>query len=190
MHKPVHAIEIFLQPGDLYFGDRDNRIRTVLGSCVSLTFWHPKLLVGGMCHYMLPNRSLERRQASDLPLDGRYADEAIEMLTKEINAVGVPHREYEVKLFGGGNMFPDRSNPVSNVGIKNVDTARQLVKNNGFNCVAEHLGGDGHRNIIFDVWSGSVWVKHAAIARQEITVPKANKTTQIQDRRIACLAFA
>ena len=99
MNKPSQAIEIFLQPGDLYFGDRDNRIRTVLGSCVSLTFWHPKLLVGGMCHYMLPNRSLERRTASDLPLDGRYADEAIELLTKEINLAGVPHREYEVKLF-------------------------------------------------------------------------------------------
>jgi chemotaxis protein CheD len=74
MHKPVHVIEIFLQPGDLYFGDRDNRIRTVLGSCVSLTFWNPNLLVGGMCHYMLPSRSQERRMSGDLPLDGRYAD--------------------------------------------------------------------------------------------------------------------
>ena len=190
MNKPSQAIEIFLQPGDLYFGDRDNRIRTVLGSCVSLTFWHPGLLVGGMCHYMLPNRSLERRTASDLPLDGRYADEAIEMLTKEINAVGVPHREYEVKLLGGGNMFPDRSNPVSNVGIKNVETARQLVKKHGYNCVAEHLGGDGHRNIIFDVWSGDVWVKHAVIARQEVSLAKRVNNNQIRDRRIACLAFA
>ena len=190
MHKPSQAMEIFLQPGDLYFGDRDNRIRTVLGSCVSLTFWHPNLLVGGMCHYMLPNRSLERRTASDLLWDGRYADEALVMMDKEINAIGVPHREYEVKLFGGGNMFPDRSNPTNNVGVRNVDTARQLVKNYGYNCVAEHLGGEGHRNIIFDVWSGDVWVKHAVIARAEVTIPKADKAIQIPDRRIACLAFA
>jgi hypothetical protein len=40
----------------------------------------------------------------------RYADEAIEIMTKEINAVGAPHREYVVKMFGGGNMFPDRCN--------------------------------------------------------------------------------
>jgi chemotaxis protein CheD len=190
MHKPAHVVEIFLQPGDLYFGNQDNRIRTVLGSCVSLTFWHPNLLVGGMCHYMLPNRSQERRKAGDLPLDGRYADEAIEKMTGDINTVGVPHREYEVKLFGGGNMFPERSNPVSNVGIKNVDTARQLVKKHGFNCVAEHLGGEGHRNIIFDIWSGHVWVKHAVIARKEVIQPKAEKNILIQDRRIACLAFA
>jgi chemotaxis protein CheD len=189
MHKPAHTIEFFLQPGDLYFGDRDSRIRTVLGSCVSLTFWHPNLLVGGMCHYMLPNRSQEQRKVAGRVLDGRYADEAIEMMTNEINAVGMPHREYEVKLFGGGNMFPDCSNRVSNVGIKNVDTARRLVKKHGFNCVAEHLGGDGHRNVIFNVWSGHVWVKHAVIARKEVTLPKTEKNIQIQDRRIACPAF-
>lgn len=188
MYKPPHVIEIFLQPGDLYFGDRDTRIRTVLGSCVSLTFWHPTLMVGGMCHYMLPNRSQEKRGANAVTLDGRYADEAIVLLTKEIDALGIPHREYQVKLFGGGNMFPERSNPVSNVGIKNADAARQLVSKHGFNCVAEHLGGDGHRNVIFDVWSGHVWVKHALIARQE-SAPKVINNS-IQDRRTMCAVFA
>jgi chemotaxis protein CheD len=167
MRKPPHVIEIFLQPGDLYFGDRDTRIRTVLGSCVSMTFWHRQLLVGGMCHYMLPNRSPKRRTGQAQELDGRYADEAIDMLIKEINAVGAPCREYEVKLFGGGNMFPERSNPVRNVGIQNVEMARKLALRHGFNCVAENLGGDGHRNVIFDVWSGHVWVRHASIGNNK-----------------------
>ena len=184
MDKPAHTIEIFLQPGDLYFGDRSTRIRTVLGSCVSLTFWHPNLLVGGMCHYMLPNRSLEKRGTSGPTLDGRYADEAVEMLSRELDLIGAPHREYMVKLFGGGNMFPDRRNPVNHVGIKNVEIARHLVARHGFNCVAEHLGGDGHRNVIFDVWNGNVWVKHAVIARQ------AQANNQIHDRRMLCDVFA
>lgn len=183
MRKPLHVVEIFLQPGDLYFGDRDTRIRTVLGSCVSLTFWHPALLVGGMCHYMLPNRSQEQRGIGKQTLDGRYADEAIEMLIKEIDSVGVPHREYQVKLFGGGNMFPEHSSPVNNVGIRNVDTARNLVTRHGFNCVAEHLGGDGHRNVIFDIWSGHVWVKHAVIGRQK-------RGNSDEDRRMKCAEFA
>lgn len=194
MQKPEHVIEIFLQPGDLYFGDKDNRIRTVLGSCVSLTFWHPGLLVGGMCHYMLPNRAHERRAASVHELDGRYADEAIEMMSKEINVSGVPHREYQVKLFGGGNMFPERSNPVSHVGRKNVEIARKLVAEHGFNCVAEHLGGDGHRNVIFDVWSGHVWVKHATLARPDKPALKNGKKRerdhQEPDGSMMCVAFA
>ncbi len=184
MRKPPHVIEIFLQPGELYFGDRDTRIRTVLGSCVSLTFWHPQRLVGGMCHYMLPNRKLERRHASNGILDGKYADEAVNLLIREIDALAIPHQEFQVKLFGGGNMFPERGCCNDHVGKKNVDTARALVRKHGFNCVAEHLGGDGHRNIMFDVWSGDVWVKHARLARQ------AKMKNNENDRRLQCASYA
>jgi len=113
-----------------------------------------------MCHYMLPNRSLEQRGCRSVDLDGRYADEAMEMLYKEMNKIGAPRSEYHIKLFGGGNMFPNWTNSYSNIGNKNAETARKLVSNHGLNCVAEHLGGNGHRHIIFDVWSGFVWVKH------------------------------
>lgn len=158
MRKPAQILEIFLQPGELYFGDRNTRIRTVLGSCVSMVFWHPEQLVGGMCHYMLPSADGGR---SGRPLDGRYADEAMALLLREIETVGAPHREYHVKVFGGGDMFANTPKvAASHVGQRNVEAARCLVKEHGFSCVAEHLGGTGHRNVIFDIWSGHVWVKH------------------------------
>ena len=137
---------------------------------------------------MLPSRTQERRSASAQELDGRYADEAITLLAKEIDAAGIPHREYQVKVFGGGNMFPGRTNAESNVGFKNVETARNLVAKHGFNCVAEHLGGYGHRNVIFDVWDGQVWVKHAPISGTDAAV--RNVPGQATDRRIPCAAFA
>jgi len=166
-HKPPHVMEIFLQPGEFYFGDKDTRIRTVLGSCVSITFWHPQLILGGMCHYMLPNRSQERRLKNASDLDGRYADEAIALLLKEMDATGASHREFQVKLFGGGNMFPDRKSLQGHVGSKNIEIARRIVQSHGFNCVSEHLGGEGYRNIIFNVWSGDVWVRHAPVISQD-----------------------
>ncbi len=173
MPKPE---EIFLQPGEHHFGDRNTRIRTILGTCVSLTFWHPILLLGGMCHFMLPSRGEERRRI-DPPLpDGRYADEAIDILLKKIASIGTSHREYQVKLFGGGNMFPSRNG--SHVGMKNVEAARKLVLDHGLNCVAEHLGDCGYRNVIFDISNGNVWVKHAAIL------------TGSEDRRVQCNASA
>lgn len=183
MQKPPHVIEIFLQPGDLYFGDRDTRIRTVLGSCVSLTFWHPGELIGGMCHYMLPSRTFERRKDPSRELDGRYADEAVQMLIHEIASFGISQKEYEVKLFGGGNMFPGRSGARDHVGSKNVESARMLVQKHGFKCVAEHLGGHGHRNVIFDVWSGDVWVKHAVLGNAQDGGCADN------DRRLPCVVF-
>jgi chemotaxis protein CheD len=179
---PLQPLEIFLQPGDCYFGDRDTRIRTVLGSCVSMTFWHPQFAVGGMCHYMLPSREGERRSDGGPRPDGRYADEAMALLMKEIDAIGAPHREYQVKLFGGGNMFPEtRKSSNAHVGQRNVEVARMLVKKHGFVSMAEHLGGIGHRNIIFDVWNGDVWVKHREIVRSDAgeTVAGARKERRL-----------
>ena len=49
--------EIFLNPGEYAFGTELDRIRTILGSCVAVTFWHPGLRLGAMCHYLLPARS-------------------------------------------------------------------------------------------------------------------------------------
>jgi len=46
--KPAHGIEIALQAGELHFGNRNTRIRTLLGSCISITAWHPQLPIGGM----------------------------------------------------------------------------------------------------------------------------------------------
>ena len=157
MRKPPHVIEIFLQPGELYFGDRSTRIRTVLGSCVSLTLWHPSLLIGGMCHYMLPSRG----KPAAGTLNGKYADEALERLLSEIKAAGTRPHEYELKVFGGGNMFPRlvKAGDCRDVPCKNVRAARELAVRHGFAIKAEHLGGEGHRNVIFDVWSGHVWVR-------------------------------
>lgn len=160
MKKPSHAIDIFLQPGEFYFGDRDTRIRTLLGSCVSITMWHPRKLIGGMCHYLLPSRNVE---VAGLP-DGRYAEDAIALFLKEIRAEGTRPAEYQVKLFGGGNMFLEANKRIKDdcrdVPCRNRSIARQLIHQHGFVIASEHMGGFGHRQIMFDVWSGNVWVKH------------------------------
>jgi chemotaxis protein CheD len=117
-----------------------------------------------MCHYMLPERGRERRQGDGAELDGRYADEAITLLLKKIDAAGAPLKEYQVKLFGGGDMFPGAyKNRRPQIGALNVQAARQLAKQHGFTCKSEQLGGIGFRNVIFEVWSGEVLVKHSNV---------------------------
>lgn len=173
MRKPEHIIEIFLQPGEFYFGDKDTRIRTVLGSCVSIVVWQPQKLIGGMCHYMLATRG--KRKSGEL--NGKYADEAMEMFLNEIRAANTKPSDYQVKIFGGGNMFPKRDqhqdcsqctperaylDPIRTchkVHCRNHQAAYYLVKNYGFEISAEHMGGDGHRQLIFDIWNGYVWMK-------------------------------
>lgn len=156
MATPDQLIEIFLQPGDFYFGDRTTRIRTLLGSCVAITVWHPQLLIGGMCHYMLPSR--ETTPPGEF--DGRYADEAMKLFLAEMKQNRTHPTAYVVKLFGGGNMFPSSSKTTKDlVGDRNIEAGRALIQTHGMIGKAEDLGGIGHRNVIFDVWSGDVWVK-------------------------------
>jgi len=173
MKQSKHAVEIFLQPGDFYFGDMNTRIRTLLGSCVSITMWHPTRLIGGMCHYLLPSRE----EVSATSLDGRYAKEAMQMFMHEIRAAKTQPSEYCVKLFGAGNMFPgikknnlcdsngceNNTNICKSISCKNMSAARLLVASHGFVVAAEDLGGNGHRQIIFDINNGHVWVRKPSV---------------------------
>ncbi len=152
--RPV--IDIFLQPGEFYFGDSDTRIRTVLGSCVAITLWHAQRRIGGMCHYMLPSRN----RGADAALNGKYADDALQMFMREITSVGTRAAEYEAKLFGAGKMFLQTINTqFTDVPNKNMEAGKSLLAQHGFHVHAEDLGGQGHRQIIFDVGSGAVWVR-------------------------------
>lgn len=161
MNRPANTHEIYLQPGEFRFGERDTRIRTILGSCVSIVMWHEKRLIGGMCHYILPNRS---RTPGDKP-DGRYAEEAIELFMAQIHTANTKPRDYQVKIFGGGNMFPHYKRPgkCTDVPCQNVIAARELVKRYGLNLVGENLGGAGHRQVVFDIWTGNVWMHRVEI---------------------------
>lgn len=158
MTTPAHVQDIFLQPGEFYFGDRSTRIRTLLGSCVAITLWHPRLHIGGMCHFMLPARTIRRPDT----LDGRYADEAMLLFEKKIRAARTMPGDYQVKLFGGGNMFrkPTNQADCSDVPCRNIVAARHLLQHHGYKIVAEHVGMHGHRNLIFKLWSGDVWMRH------------------------------
>ena len=160
MKTPAGIVEIFLKPGEYYFGDSDTRIRTLLGSCVAITLWHPERRIGGMCHYMLPGRPRDAK----LPFDGKYADEALQLLIAEIIRAGTELQEYEVKMFGGGNMFPNPERCRNDhVGRKNAQAGRRLMAQHGISSKGGDLEGTGHRNIVFDMWSGEVWVKRVSL---------------------------
>lgn len=176
MTQSSHANDILLQPGEFHFGDRNTRIRTILGSCVAITMWHPKRLIGGMCHYMLASSPRRRIEG----LDGKYGEDAILMFFAEAIRHDTNPKDYVVKVFGGGNMFPahgghwpcdakpceDVIDGCRNVSCKNGMIGRALIKQHGMKIDAEHIGGAGHRNVIFDISSGHVWVRQVQLLKR------------------------
>ncbi|MES2207667.1 MAG: chemotaxis protein CheD [Pseudomonadota bacterium] len=148
--------DIILMPGECYIGDENYRIRTLLGSCVSITLWHPKMKIGAMSHFLLPLRG----DKTVLELDGRYADEAMWLLLKDLLSMNVPPTQCEAKIFGGGNMFPQQTRSERfNVGQRNGEAARSLLRAYKIPIVSENLFGTGHRKIIFEISSGAVWTR-------------------------------
>ena len=152
--------EVFLNPGDWFFGSGAVRLRTVLGSCVALVFWHPQRLLGGMCHYLLPKRSVANSQI----LDGRYGDEALQLLIGQMRGLKAPPAEFKVSVYGGGNMFPRLVRPDNHyVGQRNVEQARRLLELHHLPCHNFHVEGVGYRTVVFDLTNGTIELNYLAL---------------------------
>lgn len=151
---PGDLHEVFLNPGAFHFGDRNTRISTLLGSCVSITLWHPRRHIGGMCHYMLTGRN----RPAGAPLDGRYADEAFALFLEHVAAAGTHPGEYQAKLFGGANMLNDLAGSTIDIGRRNIALGQELLASHHIALLSEHVGGSGRRKLHFDLWSGDVWL--------------------------------
>ncbi|MES2127513.1 MAG: chemotaxis protein CheD [Pseudomonadota bacterium] len=146
-------IDIFLLPGEFRVGTAEYRVRTLLGSCVSITLWSKKHQVGAMSHFLLATRG----RRAHTSLDGRYGEDALKMMLAGLAAMGIAPQECEAKIFGGASMFPTLARTHIGVGRANGDLARRLLEDQGISVKSECLYGSGHRSIIFDIGTGDVW---------------------------------
>jgi chemotaxis protein CheD len=160
-HRRKRERETHLNPGEWFFGGGDLRVRTLLGSCVAATFWHPTRLIGGICHYLLPERA-DGVVGPDL--DGKYGTEALTLMAQEVLRAGTKPPEYVVKLFGGGDMFPGLDQKsFGNVGAKNVVHGQRVLSRLGFTISVENVTGRGYRTLHFDLPTGEVWMRFRGI---------------------------
>lgn len=161
-------VDIFLHPGDLHFGEAGTCVRTVLGSCLAIVMWHPLRLIGGMSHCLLPSRP---NRSQGLKLDGRYVDEALPLMLLEAVRHDSDPNEYRIKLFGGGRTIEalqgGRGVPV---GDQNIHKAVSNLSLLGLRIAAYDLGGSCHRWLVFDIGTGTVWVRTVSGQREVLTV--------------------
>lgn len=167
-HFPDRAVDqpLVLGAGELYFGHAPGVVHTLLGSCVAITLWHPRLRCGGMCHYLLPRREDYVRNQHQR---GHYASDAIDFFVREAKRLNCSPGDFQVKLFGGGQMFddlPGADNPVDVAG-GNIAIGLEMLKEGGFRVRAADTGGVRYRKIFLDLSSGDVWVQYGKYARTD-----------------------
>ncbi len=148
--------KIYLQPGELVMSKKPAEISTVLGSCVSVVFYLPRLQMGGMCHAVLP-----RDDNRDNGVMGKYVDQSIRYMYEYISALQVKRSDIVVKLFGGASMFghEDENRRDLAVGAQNVREALDSLRNVGLVPNVSDIGGERGRKLIFYAHTGEVLLK-------------------------------
>lgn len=144
--------DLVLLPGQMYFGGRAASLRTLLGSCLAITLWHPGRRIGGMCHFLLPSR---QRRAGE-PLDGRYGDEAMEAMMDMLKLTGTQPSDYVAHLYGGADTMPEGGGLRFNVGERNIEQGWKLVDQYGFQLEGIDVGEDVPRTVTLEIATGAV----------------------------------
>lgn len=182
------GLPTILKPGDLVFNNGSKTLSTLLGSCVSIVLWHPKLRIGGMSHYLLPKRS----SGSLGPLSGLYADEVMQLFRARVLDLGTLPEDYFVWAYGGANMFPNQYKtctdqgqvptslcdecPSSRVSCHNCHAAFSLTQKHGFLIREAELGGNVCRTVTLNTEDGYIKVK-----RTDMTALNTESEKQLFD---------
>jgi chemotaxis protein CheD len=153
MAIPPFSPRLNIHPGDWYIGNKYHSIYTVLGSCVSLTAWHPKLKLGGMCHFILPDTP-KGPEDKDAKYQGRYANSALLCLKKAMLGYA-SLKEYQLGLFGGSETISH-----FDIGKKNIKAAQQWLREENLTAMKVDIGGSMSRSLILTLSTGVVAVKH------------------------------
>jgi chemotaxis protein CheD len=143
---------LMLMPGQMHFGQEAASVRTLLGSCVAVTLWHPVKRIGGMCHFLLPSRS---RKSGEI-LEGKYGDEALEAMVARLRLARTEPAEYEAHLYGGADTMPETSGVKFNVGERNIEQGWNLIDRYGFQLQGVDVGEDVPRTVTLTWADGSV----------------------------------
>ncbi len=129
--------------------DPQVQITTLLGSCVACCLWDPLAAVGGMNHILLASTS---RNATQSDLAGINA---MELLINDLLKLGARRERLQAKLFGGAQMV----NGLSDIGRANCAFAVGFLKQEDIPCVAQSLGGQFARQIVFTPTTGALRAK-------------------------------
>jgi len=150
---------INLQPGEIYFSppvnnDTKNTLKTILGSCITVTVWHSESKTAGMCHYLLTQEASSNK-VTQVMHKYRYGDQALDYLLKKM-ALLHPMGEYNLALFGGSNMYPSLIQP--SIGEMNVKFAQAWAKKNRLTFYQQDVLGNNSRSVSLSLTTGNITV--------------------------------
>lgn len=130
-------------------------ITYALGSCIGICLYDSVTKVGALIHIMLP---LNMETGRTHPM--KYADTGIRETLKMMESMGASRSRITAKIAGGAKMFEiSGGGSLGNVGQRNIESVRIVLKREGIRLLKEDVGGTVARTLSFDVSNGTGCVR-------------------------------
>jgi len=145
--------ETLVGMGQIAAGRAPERMKSVLGSCIGLAIYHPRLKTGAMAHIVLPD------SAGRDGTPGKFADTAVPEMLRLLKELGAPAHGLVAKFAGGANMFGG-AGPLQ-IGDANAKAIAQALKTAGIRVAGQEVGGTKGLRVTFDCTTGEMTVARA-----------------------------
>ncbi len=134
----------------------DKLITMGLGSCIGIALYDKEKRIAGLVHIMLP----DSRQFKEIVNPLKYADLGVDILLKEMMDYGCRKENIIAKIAGGASMFnfPDKK-IISDIGKRNSEAVINAMNKLSIPIIAEDIGGNKGRTMIFESENGSVTIR-------------------------------
>lgn len=154
-HFKHDAVKVL--PGEYYVTADDLVVMTVLGSCIAACIWDPRVRVGGMNHFMLPDGGNDS--------SGRYGSYAMELLINEMIKLGARRESMQAKVFGGGQVM--HTFTTMNVGERNTAFVLDYLQTERIAVVSKDVLDIYPRKVCYFPATGKAMVKRLAHSHPE-----------------------
>ena len=157
--KDLERTAQVIHAGD-YAVQTERPISTLLGSCVAVCLFDPKLGMGGMNHFLLPRMKKSENSDVDVLLAGDFA---MEVLVNAMLAKGAIKSRLVAKAFGGGNVI---SSLKIAIGDRNASFAREWLARENIPLITSDLGGSWARKVVCVPGTGEVLCRRVVTDRE------------------------
>jgi chemotaxis protein CheD len=156
--------QIVVGMADCGFGDMPGQVLTTyaLGSCIGLAVYDPKVAVGALLHFMLPDSSIDPARGRENPY--MFADTGIPRVLARLCERGASKRRLIVHAVGGAQMM-DQQN-VFEIGKRNYLATRRILWKAGVLLHGEAVGGTNSRTVRLEIGTGRLLLQEAGTQRE------------------------
>ncbi|MBU2112290.1 MAG: chemotaxis protein CheD [Gammaproteobacteria bacterium] len=155
--------DIFLKPGDWYFGRYQQGLaHTILGSCVSLVLHSSEHRLVAISHALLPAAPIPQQA-----LNGRFVTDVLTLFAQHARRFSVNLSDFDAVLVGGGDMFAYTGNGMS-IGQKNIQKYEQLLQFQRVIVKQQYTGGRQYRKLTVDLSDASLQVQSSPVNNFEL----------------------